>query len=242
MLTSKGPSGKKLGASEAHPSMAIWAVGDVHGCLDKLRRLWDRLSPNPEEEVIFLGDLIDRGPDSKGVLDFLLRKQRSGFRIVCLLGNHEEMCLAWYRDRCDPFAWEVWMANGGRRTLASYGSDARGADSFEMGMTEEHLEFLSSFPLWHRSGEVTFVHAGLRPGRPLEEQDREDLLWIREDFFGRPEAFPEPVVFGHTPFFDVFRSGPLVGIDTGAVYSKLDPRYGRLTAYDPLTDQVVQVV
>lgn len=221
--------------------MTTWAIGDVHGCLDKLRALWDRVAPTPEDEVVLLGDLVDRGPDSKGVLDFVLRQRDSGFRVVCLLGNHEEMCLAWHREPHDLRAWELWSANGGRQTLASYGYTGPGPPP-RTAIDPEHVEFLLGLPAWHRSRGVTFVHAGLRPGRPIEEQDRQDLLWIREEFFGRWGAFREPVIFGHTPFFEVFRKGMLVGIDTGAVYQALDARYGRLTAYDPSRDLVIQVL
>jgi serine/threonine protein phosphatase 1 len=222
--------------------MTVWAVGDVHGCLDKLGRLWDQLSLRREDEVIFLGDLIDRGPDSKGVLDFILEKLDQGFRATCLMGNHEEMCLASHGYRGDATDSELWMSNGGWHTLASYPAKAAGDESSAFAMTEAHVEFLATFSLWHRSGTVTFVHAGLRPGRELPWQDPCDLLWIREGFFDHPEAFTDRVVFGHTPFFEVFRSGSLVGIDTGAVYQSLDPRFGKLTAYDPFGDRVVQVV
>ena len=215
--------------------MAVWAIGDVHGCLDKLRRLWSEIAPGTGDTVVLLGDLIDRGPDPAGVLEFVLERQGQT-RIVVLRGNHEDLCMAWLRNPT-PEAWRLWMFNGGHATLESYGA----SPAEPAAIPEVHRRFLERMPLWHREGDVVFVHAGLRPGVPLEEQDPEDLLWIRDAFYGHPEAFDHPVVFGHTPFPRVFRSGPLVGIDTGAVYGGLDPRMGRLTAYEPFEDEVVQV-
>ncbi len=215
--------------------MAVWAIGDVHGCVDKLRRLWSEIAPGPGDTVVLLGDLIDRGPDPCGVLEFVLER-RGQTRLVALRGNHEDLCTAWLRNPT-PEAWRLWMFNGGHATLESYGASP--ADP--TAIPDVHRRFLEHMPLWHREGEVVFVHAGLRPGVPLEDQDPEDLLWIRGAFYGHPEAFDHPVVFGHTPFPRVFRAGSLVGIDTGAVYGELDPRMGRLTAYEPFEDEVVQV-
>ncbi len=218
--------------------MAIWAIGDVHGCLGKLRRLWAEIAPGPRDTVVLLGDLIDRGPDPAGVLRFVV-EHRHTTRLLVLRGNHEAMCLAWLRHPTS-MGWRLWMANGGYTTLESYGlipSD----DPRAVQLPPAHRELLEGTLLWHREQDVVFVHAGLRPGVPLEEQDPEDLVWIRHEFYGHPEAFEHRVVFGHTPFPTVFRRGPLVGIDTGAVYGDRDPRFGRLTAYEPFEDRVVQV-
>ncbi|WP_025324460.1 metallophosphoesterase family protein [Deferrisoma camini] len=210
--------------------MAVWAIGDVHGCRELLEGLWEEISPGPGDTVVLLGDLIDRGPDPAGVLWFVRERARTG-RVVALRGNHEDLCLRWHRARSEADR-GLWMANAGYTTLESYGF-APGDPAAEL--PAEDLAFLQAMPLWHREEGVVFVHAGLRPGVPLEEQDPEDLLWIRDEFYRHPEAFRERIVFGHTPFRRVLRNGPLVGIDTGAVYG------GCLTAYEPFEERVVQV-
>lgn len=219
--------------------MAIWAIGDVHGCLDKLASLWEKISPCSEDEVVLLGDLIDRGPKSKGVIEFILSKMALGYRITCLRGNHEDICIRAHENRNDPAAWNLWITNGGGFTLSSFGAVAW--DSFSgVKLPSDYLRFIKSFKLIHQSGEVTFVHAGLRPGVSIENQKTNDLLWIRHEFFEHPEAFDKPVIFGHNPFSEVFINGPLVGIDTGAVYGARHKGLGKLTAYDPERKIIVQ--
>ncbi len=219
--------------------MATWAIGDVHGCLDKLRRLWAEIGPGPGDRVVFLGDLIDRGPDSRGVLSFVREANRHGVSVVALRGNHEQMCLDWHTTRA-PAAWSMWRTNGGRDTLESYGVPVEGG--VPLGdLPPDDIAFLASMPRLYREGAVVFVHAGLRPGVPLERQDPDDLIWIRDAFYRNADQVPHRVVFGHTPFPEVFRSGRVVGIDTGAVYGGWISRLGRLTAYEPFSDRVVQV-
>ncbi len=192
-----------------------FAVGDIHGCLDKLEKLIAEIDPDARKDtLIFLGDYIDRGSDSRGVVDFVLDLQKTCSRVVCLIGNHEEMLLDYIRDHGNR---DLYFLNGGRATLKSYGL---GADEpvREEDFPEAHLRFFKALLPYYETGNHIFVHAGLRPGVPLEKQDREDLIWIRGDFiFGSPE-FEKTVVFGHTPFRNPYEDSRRIGIDTGAVF------------------------
>jgi len=199
--------------SEQH----ILAVGDIHGCLDRLQRLQEEVLPElpPQTRLVLLGDYIDRGPDSAGVLEALLKLRQDRPETVFLLGNHESLLLG----ALTGHRRELWLLNGGLETLESYGLDAG-----QLGdLPEAHLEFMRSLALYWQSDEHIFVHAGLRPGLPLEEQSERDLLWIREEFFLSDYDFGKTVVFGHTPFPQPLVRPGRVGIDTGAVYG------GRLT-------------
>lgn len=186
----------------------LLAVGDIHGCLDHLERLMARVEPTPADRVVFLGDYIDRGPDGRGVIDFLIDFGRRFPRSVFLKGNHEAMFLDFLAGRNQ---W-LFLYNGGASTLESY-REERG-----VRIPKEHLEFLSNLSLYHETEAFIFVHAGLRPGAPLNRQREKDLLWIREEFIDSPYDWGKTVVFGHTP-----RKEPLLGksricVDTGAVY------------------------
>lgn len=193
----------------------IFAVGDVHGCRSRLEELLGRLDLDPEtDSVVFIGDYIDRGPDSRGVVEAVLDLRRRIPRVHCLTGNHERMFLDFLED---PGAAVVFLANGGAATLRSYGfrrEDQPGMDA----LPEEHRQFFASLVLLHETERHIFVHAGLRPGVPLARQDPWDLLWIRHEFIRSFAPFGKIVVFGHTPFREPFVDGIKIGIDTGAVY------------------------
>lgn len=206
------------------------AIGDVHGCLDKLDRLLAEIGPRPgRDRLIFLGDLIDRGPDSRGVIDRVLDLIRSGLAVTALKGNHEAMLLEAVHGQLGLGLWEI---NGGRATLSSYGLTGRPRPE---DLPAEHLSFLASQPLFLREGETIFVHAGLKPGRPLDRQEERDLLWIRKEFIYSDHDWEYKIVFGHTPFREPYVSGKLTGIDTGAVYG------GRLTALILPEEKFIQV-
>lgn len=186
----------------------LLAVGDIHGCLEQLRTLMARVAPTPNDQVVFLGDYVDRGPDSRGVLDFLCDFARRFPRSVFLKGNHEAMFLDFLhgRDRLS------FLANGGQATLDSYG----GAE-----IPDDHLRFLDNLQLYHETPAFIFVHAGMRPGLPPSQQSEEDLLWIRNEFLNSGYSWGKTLVFGHTPQ----KNGPLLlkermGLDTGAVYGR----------------------
>ncbi len=201
-----------------------YAIGDVHGCLEPLRALMAKLSLRRTDELLFIGDYIDRGPDSKGVVDFVmeLRKSRPG-KVTCLLGNHEWMLLN-HLDGTDPVS---WLQNGGQATLASYGGEDK--------IPYAHREFFHSLSPLHRTDDYLFVHAGIRPGVPLEAQSTEDMLWIRRECYLFPGRFNPPIVFGHTPLREVLNQEDRIGIDTGCVFG------GKLTCLVLPGREVIQV-
>ena len=214
----------------------LFAIGDVHGCPGELEALVEGLQLQAGDTVCFVGDYIDRGRDSKGVIDLLLdARRREDVRWVFLKGNHEDMCLS-YLGRSGNWG-ESWMGNGGVAAVRSYGVDARSAPAaIEAAMPETHLAFLDQLERSFRWGGYLFVHAGIRPGVPWDEQTDEDLFWIREEFVLHPHGMPETIVFGHTPARQPFVQLPYkIGIDTGLVYG------GALTALE-LPDRVLHQV
>jgi len=193
----------------------IFAVGDVHGCLEKLEHLMEKIRPDRRQDIlVFLGDYIDRGPDSRGVVDFILELRETHDSVICLMGNHEEMLLDYIRDHSNR---NLYFINGGRATLRSYGLDPESAVR-EEDIPEDHLRFFKTLLLYYETADYLFVHAGLRPGIPLDKQDREDLLWIRGEFLFGPGNLEKTVIFGHTPFRQPFENKRRIGIDTGAVF------------------------
>jgi len=193
-----------------------FVIGDVHGCADELSRLLDALQLAADDTVVGLGDYIDRGPASKAVIERLIRLQREGPRCVFLKGNHEDMFLAFLG--CAGAFGEAFPANGGEATLRSYGLSRETAEASQL--PPEHLQFLLSLQMQYEHGRFLCVHAGLDPARPLDQQRREDLLWIRDAFIAHPHPFPYTVLFGHTPQREVRLDLPYkIGLDTGLVYA-----------------------
>ena len=195
-----------------------FAIGDIHGCFDRLQSLLaacEGVGARRRSRFLFIGDYIDRGPDSKHVLDFLIRRQiNQGGRFICLRGNHEEMLIrAADKDRSDRDLM-TWWGNGGEKTLESYGVDDPG------DLPPKHLDWIRSLPLQESDPHRLFVHAGIRPGVALTSQSAEDLLWIREPFLSSEEDHGVLVVHGHTPTRSRkpdLRSNRL-NIDTGACF------------------------
>ncbi|MCS3731376.1 metallophosphoesterase family protein [Bradyrhizobium betae] len=178
-------------------NLITFAIGDIHGCFDRLQSLLaacDRIGAGRRARFILVGDYIDRGPDSKLVLDFLIRRQiNRGDRFVCLRGHHEEMLTRAadkYRSDRDLMA---WWGNGGEQTLESYGVDD------PSDLPPKHLDWMRSLPLQTIDPHRLFVHAGIRPGVALSSQATGDLLWIREPFLSSEEDHGVLVVHGHTP-------------------------------------------
>jgi serine/threonine protein phosphatase 1 len=206
--------------------MRTIAIGDIHGCLDALRGLIALIAPSPDDQLIFLGDYIDRGPDSKGVINYLLElSQRC--QTVFLLGNHEIM----FRSVLIGATTEFWLQVGGQETLDSYGGALDSVPS-------KHIAFLNSLKLFYESEECIFVHANYEPDKPMAEQNELIACWTHIT-----EAFPVPhcsgkhVFVGHTPQIsgEVASFGNLTCIDTYCVGGKW------LSAIDVSTGKIWQV-
>ncbi|RMD64079.1 MAG: serine/threonine protein phosphatase [Alphaproteobacteria bacterium] len=222
------------------PGTRVYAIGDVHGCCGLLQALHRQILADGEENgvvsgpdrrrvVVYLGDYIDRGPDSRGLIDLLIETPLSGFETVRLMGNHEEFMLRFLESGDDP---ENWILNGGDATLRSYGLDtatiygpaAALRAALAARLPAAHRRFLEALRLMHEEGDYLFVHAGVRPGVPIKAQNPRDLLWIREPFLSAKEDFGKVVVHGHTPVERPQVRANRIGIDTGACYG------GALTA------------
>lgn len=213
---------------------AIYAIGDVHGCLDELMHLEqmilaDSTASEGEKLVVMLGDYVDRGPSSAGVIDHLLRPMSKGFTRITLAGNHEELMLNAIMGRGD----EAWLEFGGVETLRSYGISfesyrAAGAGARHKMLAghipHEHLSFLQNLPISLQVEQTIFVHAGIRRDVPLERQVASDLMWIRREFLDAAPIDGLLVVHGHTPTETPEAVPGRIGIDTGAFAT------GRLTA------------
>jgi len=172
--------------------------------------------------LVYLGDYIDRGMQSREIIDELLDAPLAGFENVYLLGNHEQTLLDFLQQ---PRVAAGWLAWGGRETLASYGVPLQAharpdpeqlRDELQSRLPERHLAFYRNMQMTHQAGDYLFVHAGIRPGIPLQEQSNEDLLWIREDFTESSAWHEYVVVHGHSIFEQVEFLPNRIGIDTGA--------------------------
>jgi serine/threonine protein phosphatase 1 len=190
-----------------------FAVGDIHGCLDKLISLMGIIDIDPKKDtLLFIGDYIDRGTQSKEVVDYLIDLARRRSRVIFLKGNHEIM-LRLYLSGADRFS---FLANGGQATLDSYLKDH--SHPVDNPIPSIHLDFFDNLRLCYETDEYIFVHAGLKANMPLDEQDEWDMLWIRDEFIYSDFNFGKRVIFGHTPFREPLVFENKIGIDTGAVY------------------------
>lgn len=221
---------KLLGHSPATARLdedqCVYAVGDIHGRADLLTELLDKIwadAGDKKNTLVFLGDYVDRGPSSKGVVELVSNLTRPGWEIVCLRGNHEESLLEFLRN---PDIYQAWRAFGGGETLWSYGvkpptfSDrkevTRAQQEFAEKLPPSHFAFLSNLAFSHTIGGYHFVHAGVRPGLALERQVPEDQLWIREDFLLHEGTFEKIIVHGHSPSEAPVVRRNRIGVDTGA--------------------------
>ena len=207
---------------------AIYAIGDVHGCLDLLLDLEGQIAQNAERVdgetwIVLLGDIVDRGPSSAQIIDHLMAPSANRTRRFCVRGNHEALMLDFLRR---PRAKAEWLALGGRETLLSYGVPERALrESFddraarnivESYIPEEHRDFLDALPLLIETPGAIFVHAGLRAGVPLARQVEGDLIWMRDNFAADYAEFGKVVVHGHTPRDEPLLTPHRIAIDTGA--------------------------
>lgn len=211
------PNPSPMGAATGR----IFAIGDVHGCADKLLRLVDRLPLDLERDtLVFLGDLIDRGPASKEVIETICRLQQQGLAVVALLGNHEYL-LREYQDSGDTALLPYLRANGIEATLASYGSATQRGLSDLSFMPPAHRQLMNSLVPYWETDEYIFVHAGIMPGIPLVDHDLPTLCEKRGEFLTSEIQVGKRVIFGHTPFATPLLTPTKIGIDTGAVYGNL---------------------
>lgn len=204
--------------------MIVYAIGDVHGHVEELRQALDWCSKDADNHgkrgvVVLLGDYIDRGPQADAVLDMLISgPQDSHMTWMPIKGNHDDMMSNVWFDPAHPQA-AAWWEHGGQQTLQSYGWDPvlHGIpDSLEDWIPEAHATFIKGLPLIVETENVIFVHAGLRPDVPINEQDPHDLMWIRAAFHRSSHDFGKPVVHGHTPDSqNPYDHGYRIGLDSG---------------------------
>ena len=199
----------------------IFAIGDIHGCHDKLVTLLARLPYEPERDtLVFIGDYIGRGQQSRQVVEHIMQLRQKNPKVITLMGNHELMLFEYHRLG-DRNLLEVMRRNGVDATMASYGrSNIADLRSLSF-LPASHRDFLKNLlPIW-QTDQYIFVHAGILPDRPLSEQDQDTFCWIRDLFLNEEHDFGKRVIFGHTPFNTPLVTPTKIGIDTGAVYGNL---------------------
>ncbi len=209
-------------------------IGDIHGHYNGLMTLLDAIAPGSDDQVYFLGDLIDRGPQSAQVVEFV---KESSYQ--CILGNHEQLLIESFPDgQIFSPALQAWLQSGGRATVASYG---------DAGVLLEHLEWMRSLPIYLDLGDLWLVHAGVHPGLPIDQQTSHEFCWIREEFHNSPQPYfaNKLIITGHTITFTfpgvtpgaIAKGQGWLGIDTGAYH----PKSGWLTGLDVDNGRVYQV-
>lgn len=224
-------NGSHIDRANAPDGAVVYAIGDIHGRLDLLIKLQGLILADADRRraarrvVVYLGDYVDRGPDSRGVIERLATAPLAGFESVFLKGNHEDFMLDFLSGGSLAMS---WMLNGGAATLLSYGIDVldptRGRErlfdaraDLQGRLPAAHRAFLENLSPWHREGDYLFVHAGVRPGVAMADQREADLLWIRHDFLNSTADFGAVVVHGHTVIDEPEERPNRIGIDTGAV-------------------------
>lgn len=235
-LFGSSPTSRPADTARVPDGRRVYAIGDIHGRADLLGEIYDSIERDAAAAddgkttvVVHLGDYVDRGLQSREVID-MLRSPAAGIESVCLKGNHEDLMLAFLDG--DEVG-RMWLHNGGNATLASYGvpmSDYAGDEmpaearqALARNLPPEHADFLRELKLMHLEGDYLFVHAGVRPGIELHRQAAEDLMWIRDAFLDSPDDHGRIIVHGHSIRPEVEMLPNRIGIDTGAF------RSGRLT-------------
>ena len=215
----------------------VYAIGDIHGCNILLQKIHNKILTTSkhiegQKLLIYLGDYIDRGPDIKGTIQTLINFQPKNFTIVFLLGNHEQMLLDFMAGKRNSLY--IWLGNGGFETLESYGCDLNSYIDISMELKDEELirnQFIRLLPFSHKSffnqlilnyewSNYFFVHAGINPNIPIDKQEKETMLWTREQRFFDPKmTYHKIIVHGHTPVEKIEKHPCRINIDTGAFYS-----------------------
>jgi serine/threonine protein phosphatase 1 len=197
-----------------------FVIADIHGCCQSLLELLDYIKPDPlSDRLIFLGDYIDRGPQSREVVNEVINLKKKFPKIITLMGNHEQMLLEFLQNRDKG----IFLKYGGRETLKSYGISPPFNQNTADLIPAEHLDFINSLDTYWEDNDYIYVHAGLEPGINLSRQSKQWCLWGREKFIKSDYDFGKTVIFGHTDRKQPLITTNKIGIDTGAVYG------GRLT-------------
>jgi serine/threonine protein phosphatase 1 len=223
---------KRARAAPSTGGRLVYAIGDVHGRLDVLAPLVRDIAEDAARSasaerpmLVFLGDYVDRGPESKGVVDLVLDLAGTrAFEVRTLKGNHEEALLQFLDE---PTFGQTWVEHGGASTLVSYGVQPpaqrtdrelwdRARRAFDAALPAPHRRFYEGLELMVTVGDYAFVHAGVRPGVPLDGQAERDLLWIRQEFLEEKSPFEKVIVHGHTPLEEPQLTPVRLGVDTGA--------------------------
>ena len=245
---SLAPSNRSSANGILDDETLIYAIGDIHGRADLLENLLNRIDQDAtgfvgDVHLVFLGDYIDRGFQSRQVIEILLSDRLTPYQTHFLKGNHEDALLSFLSD---PDFGPKWAAYGGRETMVSYGVKPPRSMTLNREWEAAHNDFLKRFPNAHqlffrglptrvKIGGYGFVHAGMRPGRSFEDQNDYDLMWIRDEFLRGDAAFDVKVVHGHTPTDAPYNDDRRINVDTGAYFT------GRLTAVK-LTGQSVEFI
>lgn len=220
---------RPIDAPSISPGSRVYAIGDIHGSLAPLRSVQERILAHAEahpiarKTLVYLGDYVDRGTDSRAVLELLTAAPLSGFDHVFLKGNHEHELLRFLGEGDNP----SWLKYGGKETIYSYGAkppdpptdrDALLKARVELAskISPDHLRFLTALKPYYIDGDYLFVHAGVKPGVPVKEQSEADLLGIRDEFLNSSLAFEKMIVHGHSASYQVEFRENRIGIDTGA--------------------------
>ncbi|MBD8688169.1 MULTISPECIES: metallophosphoesterase [unclassified Rhizobium] len=224
------PARRRLDLGDSDPAYPIYAIGDIHGCMDLLEAGEEKIindirNTGRKGLVVTLGDYVDRGRKSSAVISHLSSPDVKPFRRIALCGNHDQAFLYAIEH---PETIEEWLRFGGKETLLSYGIDIDHMRQRRQHMPliigrllreavpDEHINFLRNLPVSLKIGRYLFVHAGIRPGIALGDQSDEDLMWIREPFLSKGSGLPLTVIHGHTPSPAPFMSQSRIGIDTQA--------------------------
>ena len=192
-----------------------YVIGDIHGCHQTLVELLEKINPDPENDfIIFLGDYIDRGPDSNPVVEEIIKLRRRFKHLVPLMGNHDQMFLRYLAGKDK----DLFFTIGGEETLRSYGVNPQSTDDPFSLIPREHIFFFNDLSNYWEDDKYIYVHAGLKPGVHITQQSTEWLFWAREHFINSKYDFGKRIIYGHTPFETPKIDKNKIGIDTGAVY------------------------
>jgi serine/threonine protein phosphatase 1 len=221
---------KKAPSYRTPENTRIYAIGDIHGCCELLKKIHQKIIDDAKAHdhkdivVVYMGDYIDKGPKSKEVIDSLINNPFDGYKKIFLKGNHEWVMMNFLNN---PEIGTSWLRYGGDETLKSYGVNIHSAngqkksnqqlsEDLERVISADHMAFYDKLRLSHVEGDYFFVHAGIRPGVEIEDQNQEDLLGIREEFVKYKKPFDKKVIFGHTIFDKAINQSNKIGVDSGA--------------------------